>query len=179
MAKVDVDLVKAVLRRNIEDSRAVARIVEDINTELKQLEMEDEAKEPPVKKQFVMVVSDPDGVLEDRDLAGWIVQIPEDEAAQSALEKLHQSAYAYNVTKKGRRYPAETIGDVCEAVPPKIAKEQKLWIKTKEPVLVVRTDNTVPQELGGGAAKKENQMLGRNRLHEGADPDAEDDSGGL
>ena len=33
------------------------------------------------------------------------------------------------------------MGETCENVPAKIFKEQKLWLKTKEPVLLVATDN--------------------------------------
>ncbi|MGX8716603.1 MAG: hypothetical protein ACSW8C_01280, partial [bacterium] len=50
-------------------------------------------------------------------------------------------AKAFNLSKKGRRYPVETVGETCENVPAKIFKEQKLWLKTKTPVLIVPVDN--------------------------------------
>ncbi len=145
MAKVDLELVKMVLQRNELEVRQVAQIIEDINGELA-AQVEDEEKPPPVKKQFVMVVSDPEGRLEGVHLVGWVLQIPEDDSPYAATERLIRSAYEFNQTKKGRRLPVKTIAEVCEHVPAKIAKEQNLWIKTKEPILLVRSDNLVPTD---------------------------------
>ena len=40
--------------------------------------------------------------------------------------------------------PVETIGEACEAISAKLFKEQKIWIKTKVPVLAVTTPNKIP-----------------------------------
>ena len=95
----------------------------------------------PVKKQFVVVVADNDGVLDGKHCVGWILQLPEDEPMQSVGEKLMRTAKAFNLSKRGRRHPVETIGETCENVPGKIFREQQLWLKTKEPVLVVPMRN--------------------------------------
>jgi hypothetical protein len=78
MAKVDLELVKMVLQRNDLDVRVVSQIIEDINAEV-QAE-DDEEKPPPVKKQFVILVSDPEGELDGKDFTGWVLQIPEDDS---------------------------------------------------------------------------------------------------
>lgn len=145
MAKVDIDLLKMVLQRNSVDVRKIAQILEDINQEQLAAE-EDNEKEPPVKKQYVVVLSDPEGDLEGKEYTGWVVQIPEDESPYEANDKLIRAAYEYNVTKKGRRMPVQQIGEVCEHVAAKILKEQKIWVRTKEPVFILRTDNVVPME---------------------------------
>lgn len=146
MAKVEIDVLRAVLKRNLPDVRAQAQILSEVDSEMKELAAEEE-KQPPVKKQWIIVISDPEGQLEGIELTGWIAQIPEEDSVVASLDKFYQSAYAYNVTKKGRRFPVESIAEVCEAVPAKITKEQNLWIKTKEPVAIVRTDNTIPTGL--------------------------------
>lgn len=145
MAKVDVELVKHILQRNVKETRLVAQIMEDLGQELKMQE-EEEPPAPKEKKQFVIVASDPEGVLDKVELVGWVVQILEEEAPQEALEKLYRGAYEFNLTKKGRRMPVSTIAEVCEVVPGKILKEQKVWVKTKEPVFIVASDNQVPME---------------------------------
>ena len=145
MAKVDIELVKAVLMRAELDAQKTAQIIQDITFESKAAQA-DEEKEPAVKKQFVVVVSDPYGKLTDADYTGWVVQIPEDENPASALERLHKGAYDYNITPKGRRMPLNTIAETCEFGSPKIYKEHKIWVKTKEPVLIVRTNNKIPME---------------------------------
>lgn len=144
MSKVDLDIVKMVLKRNVSDVRTVSQIVEDIDSALKEEEMAKEAKPPAIKKQFCILVSDPEGVLEGKDLTGWVLQIPEDDSPMDAEEKIIESAYDFNATPKGSRMPVETIGEACEVVPARIAKERDIWIKTKEPVLVLRTNNEIP-----------------------------------
>ncbi len=143
MAKVDIDLVKMILQRSEMDARQVASIINEIQEEVK-IQQETEEKPPPVKKQFVMMVSDPDGVLEDKDLTGWVLQIPEDDSPYVTEERLVRGAYEFNTTPKGRRYPVKTIGECCEVVSARILKEQNVWVKTKEPVLICRTQNDIP-----------------------------------
>ena len=102
--------------------------------------------EAPIKKQFVIVAADNEGILADQDLVGWVLQLPEDEPMTSTPEKLARVAKAFNLSKKGRRYPVETVGETCENVPARIFKEQKLWLKTKEPVLIIPMQNALDLE---------------------------------
>lgn len=143
--KVDIELVKLILKRNDLDTRQVFQIIEDIQNEVDAQDL-DEEKPPPVKKQFVMMISDPQGDFEGKDLTGWVLQIPEDESPYTAEEKLFQSVYEYNTTPKGRRLMLKSVSEACEIVPARIHKEQSVWVKTKEPVLAVFTKNQVPTE---------------------------------
>lgn len=146
MAKVDIELVKMVLQKAEIDARKVAQIMEEINFENKAKNTE-EQKEPAVKKQFVFIVSDPYGKFKGgADYTGWVVQIPEDDNPAEALERLHRGVYDFNASPKGQRMPIETIADACEFGSAKIYKEHKIWVKTKEPVLVIRTSNKVPKD---------------------------------
>lgn len=147
MAKVDIELVKMVLTRNEVDTRLVAGIIQELQQE--QAAEADEEKEKPVKKQWVVVVYDPEGELEGKEFTGSVVQIPEDESVYTAVERLHRAGYEFNTTKKGRRMPVKTIGEVCEHVPARIAKEQKVWIKHKEPCFLLPTDGLLPTEQTG------------------------------
>lgn len=143
MAKVDLELVKHILKRNELEARKIDTIIGDIEEEMKMIEAE-EPPAPKVKKQFVIIASDPEGHLEGIDLVGWIVQIPEDDSPLAAEERLFRSAYEFNITPKGRRMPVKTVAEVCEHVPPRISKEQQIWIKNKEPVYVLRTSGEIP-----------------------------------
>tara|TARA_B100001248_G_scaffold258594_1_gene242989 strand:+ start:8471 stop:8944 length:474 start_codon:yes stop_codon:yes gene_type:complete len=145
MPKVDLELVKRILERNELDIRQVSQILEDINVELTG-QIDDEEKPPPVKKQFVIMVSDPKGDLEAKDYIGWVLQIPEEDSPYVSQERLIRSAYEFNQSKKGRRLPVRTIGETCENVSTRILKEQNIWVKTKEPVMVVTTNNKIPFE---------------------------------
>lgn len=114
--------------------------------ELKAEEEEKANRPPPIKKQFVMMVSDPDGALAEKDMTGWVVQIPEDDSVATAPTKIISAAYEFNTTPKGRRMPVETIGEACEVVTAKLFKEQNVWVKTKTPLLIVPVDNKIPTE---------------------------------
>lgn len=144
MAKVDTELVKLILQRNEIDIRTVSRIMDDIEIEVKN--QVDPDRPPPVKKQWCILISDPKGELQGKDHTGWVVQIPEEDSPATTRERIIKAAYDYNVTPKGRRIPVQTIGEACEVVQARIFKEHNIWIKTKEPVLMLTTDNRIPKE---------------------------------
>lgn len=141
MAKVDLELVKIVLQRAELDARKVAQIIEDINFENSADDGEEKA--PAIKKQFAVIVSDPHGEIAalGKDFTGWVVQIPEDDNPAEASGRIQLAALDFNLTPKGRRFPLKTVAEACEFCGAKIFKEHKLWVKTREPVLVVLTNN--------------------------------------
>lgn len=145
MAKVDLDIVKHILQRNELDVRQVNAILEDIEEEMKIIQAENPPA-PRVPKQFAIMISDPEGVMRTQDLVGWVLQMPEEESPSTLESHIHQAAYDFNQTPKGRRIPVKTIGEACEAVPARILKEYQVWVKTKEPVIVLKTNNAIPME---------------------------------
>lgn len=145
MAKVDLELVKLILQRNEVEIRQVNEIMTELQREV-QAQQEANEKPPPVKKQFCILVSDAEGVLADKELTGWVLQIPEEESPYTAPERIVRAAYNFNATPKGRRLPLNTIGEACEVVPARLFKEEQVWVKTKEPVLVLSTRNQIPKE---------------------------------
>lgn len=152
MAKVDIKLVEITLQRAELDAQKINQIMEDIEFESKSQEA-DKEKEPPVKKQFVIVVNDPYGKIASTgmDFSGWVVQIPEDDAPRTAITKINQAASDFNCTPKGRRMPLKEVAEFFEFGSPKINKESKLWVKTKEPVLVCLTNGKIEKSYGDTA----------------------------
>ena len=144
MAKVDIELVKIVLQRAELDARKTAQIIEDLAFEAHKGA---EDKEPPVKKQYLVFLSDPNGALRSpRDLVGWVAQIPEDAEPDGAEERLYAAARDFNLTPKGLRMPLKTVAEACEFGSAKINKEHGLWIRSKAPVPVVPVFNKIPAE---------------------------------
>jgi hypothetical protein len=145
MPKIDVNQVAEILKRNDIDPALLRQIVEEMN---QAVEPElDEEKPPAVKKQYSIVISDPENQLPEKaEFTGWVFQIPEDSSVTSTTERVHKAAYEFNTTKKGRMMPAKTMADAIENIPAKVFKEQQVWIKTKAPVFVIRTDNDIPME---------------------------------
>ena len=147
MAKVDLDLVKHILQRNELDLRQVNAIIEDLQEEIKILQAENPPA-PRVPKQFAILISDPEGKIPAGDFTGWVLQLPEEDNPLEVLEQLYKGAYDFNQTPKGRRLPVKSIGEACEVVPARIFKEYQVWVKTKEPVLMLRTNNQIPFDKG-------------------------------
>ena len=111
MPKIDLDIVKRVLEQNNTDIQKLNAIIDDLKLQI-QIEEEERAnRPPPVKKQFVVLLADADGALAEKDITGWILQIPEDDSPAVTSERIIRATYNYNATPKGRRLPVKTIGE--------------------------------------------------------------------
>lgn len=145
MPKIDVNQVADILKRNEVDPSVLKQIVAEMQAVLEAEAGEE--KPPPVKKQFCILISDPEGRLpEGEDFAGWVLQIPESDSVMTTEERIRRAAYEFNATKRGRLLPATTVGEALENVAAKHFKEADCWVKTKTPVLMLRTDNKIPTE---------------------------------
>ncbi|MCR6656635.1 MAG: hypothetical protein NVV63_12675 [Opitutus sp.] len=144
MPKVDVNKVAEILKNNQLEPTVLRRVIEEINLAVQP--DDDGEKVPALKKQFVILISDPDGELPKTDFAGWVLQIPENESVVTTQERIFKATYDYNRSRKGKLYPAKTVGEALENVPAKHFKEAELWVKTKTPVLMLRTDNEIPRD---------------------------------
>jgi hypothetical protein len=145
MPKIEVNKVAEILKKNEISPAILRRIVEEMNLAA-QPEGGDEEKPPAVKKQFVILISDPDGKLPTHDFVGWVLQIPENESVATTQDRIFRSSYDFNTTKKGQLMPVKTVGEAIENVPAKFFKEADVWVKTKTPVLMLKTNNEIPKE---------------------------------
>jgi len=147
MPKLDINKVAETIKKHDVEPVKLRAIIEELNL-LAQPEA-DEEREPAVKKQFVILVSDPEGRIKG-DFAGWALQIPEDESPATTQDRINRAAYDFNATRKGRLLPVKTVGEAIENVPAKHFKERDVWVKTKTPVLILRTDNAIPFDATAG-----------------------------
>ena len=146
MPKIDINAAAEIVKRAEVAPEQLRQIVEEMNL-LVQPEV-DEEKPPAIKKQWAILISDPEGRLPDGcDFVGWVLQVPENESVLTTTERIHKGAYEFNTTKKGRLMPVNTIGEALEHIPARHFKEQDLFVKTKVPVLMLKTDNQIPREV--------------------------------
>jgi hypothetical protein len=145
MPKIEVNKVAEILKKNEISPAILRRVIEEMNLAV-QPDPGDDEKPPAVKKQFVILISDPEGRLPKNDFVGWVLQIPDTESVATTLDRVFRSSYDFNTTKKGRLLPVKTVGEAIENVPAKHFKEADVWVKTKTPVLMLRTDNEIPKE---------------------------------
>jgi hypothetical protein len=144
MPKLDVNKVAEIMKKNQVDPKILRQCVEEMNL-LTQAES-DEEKPPAVKKQWAILISDPEGRLPKTDFVGWVLQIPEDESIVTTQDRIFRATYEFNTTKKGRLAPPKTTGEAIELVPAKHFKEVGVWVKTKVPVLMLKTNNEIPYD---------------------------------
>ena len=139
--KVEVELVAEIMQKNHLDPVVQKRILEEL---LSSLEAGAAEKVPAEKKQWVVLASDPEGKLAAVDFVAWVLQIPEEEAPVTVKDKLYRGVYEFNTTRSGRLHPVRAVGEAFEQVPSKYFKAADLTVKTKEPVIVIVTDNKIP-----------------------------------
>lgn len=145
MPKIEVSKVAEIIKKNDVSPAVLRQIIEDMNLAV-QPEPGEEEKGPPVRKQFVVLVSDPEGRMPKHDFVAWVLQIPDNDSVATTQDRINRSAYDFNTTKKGMLLPVKTHGEAIENVPARFFKEADLWIKTKTPVLVLKTNNEIPKE---------------------------------
>jgi len=145
MAKIEVSQAAEIIKKHKIEPSILREIVEEMN-EVTAPAADEDIKPPAPKKQFVIVLSDPTGVLPKKDLIGWVVQIPENASPFSTMDRVFKGAYDFNASKKGRMLPVKSVGESLESVTAKYFKESELWVKTKMPVAVVVTDNVLPKD---------------------------------
>jgi len=146
MSKIDINKAAEIIKSEQVEPDALRRIIEKMNLAV-QPEPGDEEQTPHVAKQFFILVSDPENKLAGvGDLVGWVGQLPEADSPSTVADRINRAAYDFNTTKKGRLLPVKTVGEALESVPSKFFKEADVWVKTKTPVLVLRTNNEIPRE---------------------------------
>lgn len=148
MSKIDINQVAEILKRNKAEPELLRAVVQEMNLITQANAADEEDKPPTPKKQFVILVSDPEARFPKHDFAGWSLQIPEEESPVTTQDRINRAAYDFNASPKGRMLPVKTVGEALESVPSKFFKEQGVWVKTKFPVLVLTTDNSIPSIQG-------------------------------
>ncbi len=148
MPKIEVNKAAEIMKRNQLDPALLRRVVEEMNIAA-QPDPGDGETPPPVKKQYVVLLSDPDGKMPKNDFVCWVLQIPENESVATTCDRIFRGAYDFNASKKGRLMPVKTVGEALENVAAKYFREADVWVKTKTPVLVLKTDNEIPRTVAG------------------------------
>lgn len=143
MSKIEVNKVAEILKKNALEPALLRRVVEEMNLAIQP--EDSDFSVAPLKKQFVILISDPENRLPAVDLVGWVLQIPESESPATTESRICRAAFYFNVSKKGRLLPVKTVGEAIENVSSKFFKESGLWVKTKTPVLMLRTNNEIPK----------------------------------
>lgn len=142
------DVLDSLKKAGVEPAKTqkVLENLKSIEIEKKEEAAEEKEAGPKKKNQYVVFVMD-DGTLTNKELLGYVLQIPEDKSPASATEMFNLAVRSYNTTtRKGRKYPVTKVGEGMQIVKGKHLKNEKgekLAIKTKEAILVIPVSNEI------------------------------------
>lgn len=144
------DITESLKKNNI-PAESIQKILTEIENKAEAHATPSTSSTPKSKKQFVIVVSDPEEKLKNIDLVGWVAQIEENESVTSIIDRINVAASTFNnslkvsPTKRGRRskgLAVKNVGEAFEFIPAKFWKTKgNTLVKTKTPVLLIKTDN--------------------------------------
>jgi hypothetical protein len=125
----------------LKTKKLAPEVLRTIVEELKKIEETKPERDttPKVKKQWVVIAYDPENKLAGMDVFAFVAQMDEAEAPDTILGKIAVAKNAYNVTKKGKKYPVKTLGEAFDKIPRKFTKEAGYLPKTKDVVTVVKS----------------------------------------
>lgn len=138
MTKISIEEVEAVLSEtqlSVEEKQNVISKLEQIVQE------EKDNKEPRAKSknQFVGITTGDD----INSAPVWIIQTKEEMDHTEVMPKIIEAVKEFNLTKKGMKAPIKTIGEAFEHCKKKLMTSRGVNPKTKEPIIVVKTDNEI------------------------------------
>ena len=144
--KLSIEEIEGVLLEKKLEPKIVQDIVKTLHAvveENKHLNAIDPDKAPKGKNQFLIVVSDPEGKLQNSgvDLVGYVAQMKKDDDASTLLHRISEAAREFNESKKGQKNPITTLCEGIAFLKRKFLKAQDVLIKTQEPVRIITTDN--------------------------------------
>ena len=133
--KIDIDEVEGVLlKKKIEQSK-ITEIVKELNEIVEELKNDPKEK---IKWEHVIVLHDKDGILKDKEIAGWVVQKHEDADAGLVLSKISDAAKNQNEQSKRKKNVITNMVELFESLKPKfVVKDKGIRIKTKELTRVI------------------------------------------
>lgn len=133
----------------LKNMKVPAETIIKIENELEAKEAEVKADRlagaPKQKSELVTVLLDPEHRLDGLgDFTSLVIQIPQGQDAGTTLSRLYQSVYDQRAGMKRKVFPIESVSDAAGVVKRKWFKQNSLHIRTKEPVRVLVSDDTIP-----------------------------------
>lgn len=138
MKNINIEEVESVLLEKKVDPTKVQEIVNNLEKIAEELAEERKALAGDRQKwEHIIVLDDKDGLLKDKEIAGWVVQQHEGEDAGTIISRIQGAAKNQNETAKRKKHGLVTLRDMFDGLKSKFLKEKKLRIKTKELTRVI------------------------------------------
>jgi hypothetical protein len=139
--KVSLENVEAILLEKKIDPPKVKEIIKDLEQAAADEKEERQAEVgQKAKWEHVIVLHDKDGLLKDKEIAGWVVQQKDGQDAGLVLSKLADAAKNQNEAAKRKKNMITDLVSLFDGLKSKWTKEKGVRIKTKELTRVIITD---------------------------------------
>lgn len=142
--KIDIATLKEILREFVEDKTQI-EILKEIDQALNKQSETDAPlpKEKVLKKGIVIITSLPQGVTQDdlHDITGFFTEIPLEDPLCSVAQKLEDIKASYRSSKKAKKNPVQTLGELLELAPQKMLKEYGILKKPQESIQIIHLSN--------------------------------------
>jgi len=136
--KISIEEIESVLS---ETNLSVAEKQEIIQKLERIVQEEKDNKEPTTKAKKPFIGITTGGNINDAPL--YIVQIKDDLNHEEIIPKIIEAVKEFNETKKGRKNPIKTLGEAMEHCKRKLFTSRGISVKTKEAIIIVKTDNNL------------------------------------
>ena len=142
--KVSLENVEAILLEKKVEPIKVQEIIKDLEQAANEEKEERQAEAgPKAKWEHVIILNDKDGLLKDKEIAGWVVQQKDGQDANLVLSKLADAAKTQNESAKRKKNMITDIVGLFDGLKSKWTKEKGVRIKTKELTRVIITDGKI------------------------------------
>ena len=132
--KYDKDVVEQVLCDYLDMGERIKALSE---IEIQSMENKPEREKNPKKQSVVIAVTDNP---EFEEVPLFWVQIEEGDDHNTIIDRITHATAEHNNTPKGEKFPIDTLGGALQETKRKFITEKKVWVKTKEPDIIVRVD---------------------------------------
>lgn len=133
MSKISIEEVEAKMLELKIDPIKVRQVVTELEKVVEEIKEENKAQAlPKTKWEHVIVLSDPEGLLTGKEIAGWVVQQPTGDDTNLILSKLADAAKNQNEVTKKKANRIDDLKSLFEHIKAKFTKEKKVRVKTKE-----------------------------------------------
>lgn len=147
MSKIKIDPIELehILKKNGVDAKLIPSIVKDSQEVTEENKADSVAeKGPKGKYKYVLVANTSGDTSNVENIPIWIAKIPEEADHTKFLEQLAKAGSAYNTgSRKGKKNPVRKYSEVFECVGAKFFKPGRNPVVTKEPVIILTTDNEI------------------------------------
>lgn len=139
--KVNIEDVEQILLEKKVDQPKVSSIVKELEQMVQEEKEERQANAgPKLKWEYVIILHDKEGILKDKEIAGWVVQQKDGQDANLLLGKLTDAAKDQNEAAKRKKSRIENLEDLFDGLKSKFLKEKGVRIKTKDLTRVIIAD---------------------------------------